>query len=83
MHSDEYSRQTARQNRGLDCEHCQCESGHKVSCPLINRESAEVCAQLEALGRLADTRPAPEPTVNEADVILLHGLGVCWRTYDL
>lgn len=34
--ADEYAKQTDRQNSGLTCSHCDCESGHKISCSLIN-----------------------------------------------
>lgn len=38
---DEYTRVLALQNEGIECPHCDCRSGHKLSCPLISRENAE------------------------------------------
>ncbi len=38
---DEYTRVVALQNEGIECPHCDCLSGHKLVCPLINREAAE------------------------------------------
>ena len=51
--ADEYAKQTDRQNNGLACSHCDCESGHKISCPLINREYAETkSADVAELNRI-------------------------------
>jgi hypothetical protein len=38
---DEYTRVLALQNEGIECPHCDCRSGHKLSCGLINRDAAE------------------------------------------
>jgi hypothetical protein len=61
--ADAYTRQLARQNSGLTCEHCDCETGHKVHCPLINREAAEAAS-------FARSEPS------EADRIAAHGFGI-------
>jgi len=48
---DAYAEELTRQNTGEACRHCQSTSGHYVSCPLLNRETAE---QASAEGRAID-----------------------------
>ncbi len=51
---DEYTRVLALQNEGIECPHCACDSGHRVSCPLISRENAEQRSQeIAELNRIA------------------------------
>ena len=51
---DEYTRVLALQNEGIECPHCDCRSGHKLSCPLISRENAELrSAEISELNRIA------------------------------
>lgn len=51
---DEYTRVLALQNEGIECPHCDCRSGHKVHCPLVNREAAETrSAEISELNRIA------------------------------
>lgn len=57
---DAYAKQLARQNDGLYCEHCGSLSGHKVFCPLINRESAEAASFVAGNYSEADLKAAKE-----------------------
>jgi hypothetical protein len=46
-----------------NCTHCHASYGHKVYCPLINRETAEAISALKG-------------NASEADKIFAHGLGI-------
>lgn len=51
---DEYTRVLNLQNNGIECPHCDCQSGHKLSCPLISRENAEERSrEISELNRIA------------------------------
>ncbi len=55
------------QNNGGVCKHCGSALGHYASCPLLNRESAEVVSAVLSQEALKYT---------EADKIIAHGMGV-------
>lgn len=50
--ADEYQRQLERQNAGAACDHCGCESGHKIHCSLINPQAAAEIAELQRIASL-------------------------------
>ena len=41
LYPDAYADQTARQNFGEYCSHCDTLLGHRGHCPLLNRQAAE------------------------------------------
>jgi|ERR1700690_1483909 len=62
---DLYAEALIAQNAGGTCKHCESSLGHRSTCPLICRETAEA-------------HSAVDNGVTEADSILLKGLGVIW-----
>jgi hypothetical protein len=76
---DEYSRVLDMQNDGQSCPHCDCPSGHYVTCPLINRASSEDMAEKRKQiyeRELTRIEAYTNPQISESDSIILHGLGV-------
>lgn len=62
---DLYAEALIAQNNGGTCKHCGSALGHRSTCPLICRETAEA-------------HGAVDNGLTEADGILLRGLGVTW-----